>query len=198
MKNICLSGGNVVCGWSLHAIVCFVLVVAVSELSGVRVDNGVVEWTISSSLPEECYGNYSLQLSRCMIQDFAVLPALSLNGNAVRSIFAGDLLLMVNLFDFSVLIIIHIISPGVSAAMPPTNVVALYFASYESVDIGKCDRPTLRTSITLAKLSGSLVLSSVTTEASTSLCNISLRSEGWASTSSLVTSCSAAGEIMLV
>ena len=177
---------------------CCVLVVAVSELSGVRVDNGVVEWTISSSLPGECYGNYSLQLSRCMIQDFAVLPALSLSDDAVRAIFAGELLLIVNLFDFSVLIIIHIISLGISAALPPTSKVAVYSASYESVDIDKCDRPTLRTSITPAKLSGSLVLSSVTTEASTSLCNISLRSEGGASTSSLVTSCSAAGEIMLV
>ena len=93
------------------------------------------------------------------------------------------------------LIIIHIISLGISAAMPPTSMVAVYSASYESVDIDKCDRPTLRTSITPAKLSGHLVLSSASTEASTSLCNISLRSEGVASTSSLVTSCCAAGEL---
>ena len=198
MKNVGLSGGNIVCGWALLAIVCCVLVVAVSELSGVRVDNGVVEWTISSRLPGECYGNYSLQLYRCMIQYFAILPALSLNDYAVREIFAGELLLMVNLFDFSLFKIIHLISLGISAAMPPTSMATVYSASYESVDIDKCDRPTLRTSITPASISGHLVLSSVTTEASTSHCNISLKSEGGASTSSLVTSCNAAGEIMLV
>ena len=68
---------------------CCVLV-AVSELSGVRVDNGVVEWTISSSLPGECYGSYSLQLSQCTIEDFAILPALNLSDDAVKAIFAGE------------------------------------------------------------------------------------------------------------
>ena len=71
---------------------CCVNVVAVSELSSVRVNNGVVEWTISSSLPGECYGSYSLQLSRCMIQGFATLPTISdVAGGAVV---AGKLLLM--------------------------------------------------------------------------------------------------------
>ena len=66
------------------------VLVAVSELSGVRVDNGGVEWTISSRLPGECYGIYSLQLSQCMIEDFAILPALNLSDDAVKAIFAGE------------------------------------------------------------------------------------------------------------
>ena len=70
---------------------CCVLVV-ISELSGVSVDNGgVVEWTISSNLPGECYGNYSLQMFQCMIQGFAILPTLS---DAAGGVVAGELLLM--------------------------------------------------------------------------------------------------------
>ena len=65
--------------------------VAISELSAVRVDNGVVEWTISGSLPGECYGNYSMQLIQCMIEGFAILPTLS---DAADGVVAGELLLM--------------------------------------------------------------------------------------------------------
>ena len=155
----------------------------------------MVEWTISSSLPEECYGTYSLRLSRCTIQEFAILPTLGLNDDAIKAIFAGQLLLMVNMFDFCMLIIIHFITPGISAARPPTSMTAVNSASYESVDIGDCDIPTLRTSITPASISGHLVLFSASTEASTSICNISLSSESVASTSSLVTSCRATGEL---
>ena len=68
-------------------------------------------------------------------------------------------------------------------------------SSYESVDIGNCDRPTLRTSITPANISGNLVLSSASTESSTSLCNISLMAGGVASTSSLVTGCNTISEL---
>ena len=102
---------------------------------------------------------------------------------------------MVNSFNFCVLIIIHFNSPGISAATLPTSVTAVNSTSYESVDIGDCDRPTLRTSITLANKSGRRVLSSANNDASTYECNISLSSEGVGSTSSLVTSCSAAGEL---
>ena len=70
-------------------IVCCVLV-DVSELSRVRVDNGVVEWTISSSLPGECYGSYSLQLSQCTIEEFVILPVLNITDDAVKAIFAGE------------------------------------------------------------------------------------------------------------
>ena len=70
---------------------CCVHVVAISELSTVRVDNGGVEWTISSSLPGECYGNYSLQLFQCMIEGFAILPTLS---DVADGVLAGELLLM--------------------------------------------------------------------------------------------------------
>ena len=93
------------------------------------------------------------------------------------------------------LIIIHFISLGISAATLPTCMAAVYSASYESVDIGNCVRPTLRTFITPASISGYLVLSSASTEASTSVCNISLSFEGVASTSSLVTSCRPTGEL---
>ena len=93
------------------------------------------------------------------------------------------------------LIIIHFIPPGISAARLPTSMTAVNSASYESVDIGDCDRHTLRTSITPASISGHLVLSSASTEASTSICNMSLSSEGVALPSSLVTGCSAAGEL---
>ena len=155
----------------------------------------MVQWSISSSLPGECYGSYSLRLSRCTIQELAILPVVNLSDDAVRAIFAGELLLIVYLFDFSVLIIIHFISLGISAAIPPTNMAAVYSASYESVDIGNCTKPILRTSISPENVSGCLLLSSASTEASTSLCNISLRSEGVALTSSLVTSCNATGEL---
>ena len=175
---------------------CCVHVVVVSELSGVNVDNGgVVQWSISSSFPGECYGSYSLQMSRCTIQELAILPAVNLSDDAVTAIFTGQLLLMVNLFDFCMLIIIHFISLGISAATPPTSTAAVYSASYESVDIDNCIRPTLRTSISPANISGRLLLSSASTEASTSLCNISLRSEGVASTSFLITSCNVTGEL---
>ena len=171
-------------------------VVVVSEISGVSVDNGgVVQWAISSSLPGECCGSYSLRLSRCTIQELAILPAVNLSNDGVKAIFTGQLLLMFNLFDFSVLIIIHFISLGISAAMLPTSMAAVNSASYESVDIGICIRPTLRTSISPANISGHLLLSSASTEASTSLCNISLRSEGVALTSSLETSCNATSEL---
>ena len=100
---------------------------------------------------------------------------------------------MVNSFDFCVLIIIHFIYPGISAATPQNSMTTMISSSYESVDIGNCDRPTLRTSITPANISGHLVLSSASTEASTSLCNISLMAGGVASTSSLVTGCNTIG-----
>ena len=190
-----LPRDNINDGWALFATLCCILVVVVSELSAVRVNNGVVQWTISSSLPGECYGSYSLQLSQCTIQELTILPALNLSDDAVRAIFTGELFLMVNLFDFSVLIIIHFITPGIFAARPPTSMTAVNSASYESVDINNCVRPNLRTSITPASISGHLVLFSASTEAYTSICNISLSSEGVASTSSLVTSCSATGEL---
>ena len=170
-------------------------VVVISGLSAVSVDNGVVQWTISSSLPGECYGSYSLQLSQCTIEDFAILPVLNTSDDAVKPIFAGKLLLIVNLFDFFVFIVIDFISPGISAATIQTCMAAVYTASNESVDIDNCVRPTLRTSITPASISGRLVLSSASTEDSTSQCNISLSSEGVASTSSLVISCNASGEL---
>ena len=94
-------------------------------------------------------------------------------------------------------IIIHFISLGISAATLPTCMTAVNSASYESVDIGNCVRPNLRTSITPASISGHFILSSASTEASSSQCNFSLSSEGVASTSSLVTSCSATGEFIL-
>ena len=90
-----LSRDNIIHGLALFATLCCVLVV-VSELSAVRVNNGVVQWSISSSLPGECYGSYSLQLSRCTIQELAILPAVNLSDDVVRSIFTGQLLLMVN------------------------------------------------------------------------------------------------------
>ena len=102
---------------------------------------------------------------------------------------------MVYLFDFCVLIIIHFILLGISASTSPIGMATVYSASYASVDIGNCDRPTLRTTITPANISGLLLLSSATTVASTSLCNISLKSEGVASTSFLVTGCGATGEL---
>ena len=68
----------------------------VSNLSGVNVKNGGVQWSISSRLPVEYYGSYSLRQSRCTIQELAILPAVNLTDNAVRTIFAGQLLLMVN------------------------------------------------------------------------------------------------------
>ena len=176
---------------------CCVHVLAVSIISAVSVDNGVVQWSISSSLPRECYGSYSLRLSRCTIQALAILPAVNLSDDAIRAIFAGQQLLVVTLFDFCVLIIIHFISPGIFAATLPTSMTAVNSTSYESVDIGDCGRPTLRTSISLASKSGRLVLSSANNDASTYECNISLGSEGVASTCSLVTSCSAAGELWL-
>ena len=154
-----------------------------------------MQWSISSSLPGECYGSYSLRLSRCTIQELAILPAVNLSDDGVKAIFTGQLLLMVNLFDFSVLLITHFISLGISAAMQPTSMAAVYSASYESVDIGNCIRPTLRISISPANISGRLLLSSASTEGSTFLCNITLRSEGVALTSSLVTSCNATGEL---
>ena len=76
----------------LRPIFMFVCVlVAVSELSGIRVVEGMVQWAISSSLPGECYGSYSLRLSQCTIEDFAILPALNLSDDAVSAIFAGEL-----------------------------------------------------------------------------------------------------------
>ena len=81
---------------------------------------------------------------------------------------------------------LHYISLGTTAAAtPPTSMAPVTFSSYESVDIGNCVRPTLQTSITPADISGRLVLFSARTEASSSLCNISLMAEGVASTSSL-------------
>ena len=68
---------------------CCVHVLAVSVISGVSVDNGVVQWSISSSLPGECYGSYSLRLSRCSIQELAILPAVNLSDYGVRAIFTG-------------------------------------------------------------------------------------------------------------
>ena len=68
---------------------CCVHVLAVSVISGVSVDIGVVQWSISSSLPGECYGSYSLRLSRCTIQELAILPAVNLSNDGVRAIFAG-------------------------------------------------------------------------------------------------------------
>ena len=62
--------------------------------------------------------------------------------------------------------------------------------SYERVNIGiGCVQPTLRTSITPANISGSLMLSSTSIEVSPLACNISLMAEGVASTSSLQTNC---------
>ena len=84
--NNCLEGYDV----SEANIYICVFLVAVSELSGVRVVDGMVEWNISSSLPGECYGSYSLQLSQCTIEDFAILPALNLSDDAVLAIFAGE------------------------------------------------------------------------------------------------------------
>ena len=104
----------------------------------------MVQWSLSSSLPGECYGSYSLRLSRCTIHELAILLAVNLSDDAVKAIFTGQLLLMINLFDFSVLIIIHFISLGISAAMPQTSMAAVYSASYESVDIGNCIKPKLR------------------------------------------------------
>ena len=91
-----LPRDNINDGWALFATLCCVLVVAVSELSAVRVNNGVVQWTISSCLPGECYGSYSLQLSQCTIQELTILPALNLSDDAVREIYTGELFLMVN------------------------------------------------------------------------------------------------------
>ena len=65
--------------------------VAVSELSAVRVVEGMVEWTISTSLPGECYGSYSLELSQCTIEDFAIVPALNISDDAVLAIIAGEI-----------------------------------------------------------------------------------------------------------
>ena len=79
--------------------------------------------------------------------------------------------------------------------MPSTSLAAVNSASYESVDIDNCVRTTLRTSISPASISGHLVLSSASTKVSTSLCNISLMSEGVASTIFLVTRCSVTGEL---
>ena len=70
-------------------------------------------------------------------------------------------------------------------ATSPTSMAALTFTSYEIVDIGNCVRPTLRTSISPANISGRLLLTSASSEASTTECNISLSSDGVASTSSL-------------
>ena len=78
----------------------------------------------------------------------------------------------------------HFISLGISAAMPSTSLAGVNSASYEGVDIDNCVRPTLRTSISPASISGRLVLFSASTKASTFVCNISLSSEGVASTSS--------------
>ena len=65
--------------------------VVVSKLSRVNADDGgVVQWTISRGLPGECYGSYSMRLSRCTIYEFAILPAVNLNDYAVRAIFAGQ------------------------------------------------------------------------------------------------------------
>ena len=93
------------------------------------------------------------------------------------------------------MIIINFIPPGISAARLPTSMTSVNSARYESVDIGDCDRPTLRTSINPASISGHLLLSSPSTEASTSICNMSMSSEAVALPSSLVTSCRATGEL---
>ena len=146
----------------------------------------MVQWTISSKLPGECYGSYSLQLSQCTIEDFAILPALNLSDDAVKAIFAGEvfkkLILCINMLDF--------ISLGVSAATSPTIMATGNNVSYERVNISVgCVQPTHRISITPANISGSLVLSSSSIEAPTPACNISLMAEGVASTISLQTNC---------
>ena len=170
----------------IYVFIFVCVLVAVSELSGVRVNNGGVEWTISSSLPGQCYGSYSLQLSQCMIEDFAILPAISLSDNAVKAIFSGEvfikLILCINKLDF--------ISLGVSAAVSPTIMARTNIVSYEHVNISVgCVQPTLRTTIIPANISGFLMLSSASIEAPTTACNISLMDEGVASTSSLQTNC---------
>ena len=80
---------------------------------------------------------------------------------------------------------LHFISLVTADATFPASMAPVNLTSYESVDINNCVRPTLRTSITPADISGRLVLSSASTEASSSLCNISLMAQGVASTNSL-------------
>ena len=152
----------------------------------------MVEWTISTSLPGECYGNYSLQLFQCTIEDFAILPALILSDDAVKAIFAGELfkklILCISSLDF--------ISLGVSAAASPKIMATANIVSNERVNIDDgCVQPTLRTSITPANISGSLVLYSTRSEGPTRACSISLMAEGVASTSSLQTNCRFYGKL---
>ena len=88
------------------------------------------------------------------------------------------------------------ISLGVSAAGSPTIMATGNVVSNERVNIDAgCVQPTLRTSITPANLSGSLVLSSTRSEAPTRACSISLMAEGVASTTSLQTNCRFYGKL---
>ena len=85
---------------------------------------------------------------------------------------------------------LNFISLDVSAATFTTIMATANIVSYERVNISVgCVQPTLRTSISPANISGSLVLSSTSIEASTPACNISMKAEGVASTSSLQTNC---------
>ena len=65
-------------------------VVDVFRLSDIRSSGGVVQWNISSSLPGECYGSYSLLITRCMIESFTILPTLTLSDDAVNGIISGE------------------------------------------------------------------------------------------------------------
>ena len=51
--------------------------IVITEMSDVRVDDGVVQWNIISNIPVECYVFYSLELYFCTIESFTIFQELS-------------------------------------------------------------------------------------------------------------------------
>ena len=67
-------------------------VLAIYALSEASLDNGIAQWYIS--LPEECYAKYYLQLFKCKIEFFALLPEIDLNNDDVEKLLSGESLLI--------------------------------------------------------------------------------------------------------
>ena len=157
--------------------ICYVSVVDVSRLSGVRVADGVAQWNILSNLPGECYGSYSLLLSVCSIRSFTILPILILSDDVKDAIDTGEaaVLYLISCGDTALFGVL-----GVTPEAPPTTNLTQSTTPEESVVIGACILGTLSPSITpvgMQPLSGQLeLLSSINNVASTT-CNITLNSE---------------------
>ena len=65
-------------------------VLDVFRLSNIRFSGGVVQWNILSNFPGECYGSYSLLITRCMIESFTILPTLIPSDAAVNGIISSE------------------------------------------------------------------------------------------------------------